>query len=205
MRRVIRAGLQCSVLFLALCTCFALVTTGCSTTTNNGSCDAQGGGNTVSCGQRGNSSSPTASRQSSPPTAPGALTSPPPAASSAPPNGTQLNKYSFDLPNGYWAPLGITAPTRAQLTNQSQLDIQYNGEFYFGSNEQILALPNSSVPTYQACANNTQIENGGVGVAAVRSTAFCVVERGTIAGVEVGSVNNNPAYVVLNVTIWQNT
>lgn len=73
MRRVIRAGLQRSVLFLALCTCFALVTAGCSMTTNNGSCDAQGGGNTVSCGQQGNSSSPTASRQSSPPTAPSTL------------------------------------------------------------------------------------------------------------------------------------
>jgi hypothetical protein len=133
------------------------------------------------------------------------LTSPPPAASSASPNGTQLAKYSFDLPNEYWAPLGLTAPTRAQLTNQSQLDIQYNGELYFRSNEQILALPNSSVPTYPACAHNNQIENGGLGLSAVRGTAFCVVESGTIAGVEVGSVNNNPAYVVLNVTIWQNT
>lgn len=126
-------------------------------------------------------------------------------ASSGPPNGTQLATYSFQLPNGYWAPLGLTAPTRAQLTNQSQLDIQYNGELYFGVNDQVLALPDNSVPTYQACANNNQIENGGLGLNAVRGTAFCVVEGRTIAGVEVGSVNDNPAYVVLNVTIWQYT
>jgi hypothetical protein len=113
--------------------------------------------------------------------------------------------YSFELPNEYWAPLGLTKPTRTQLTNQSQLDIQFNGEFYFGPNDQILALPNSSVLTYQACANNNQILNNGAGLGAFTGTAFCVVERGTIAGVEVSSVNYSPAYVVLNVTIWQNT
>jgi hypothetical protein len=75
-RGLFRAGLKCPVLFLALCTCFALVTTGCSVTTNNGNCDAQGGGNSVSCGQRGNSSSPVSPRQSSPPVAP---STPPPS------------------------------------------------------------------------------------------------------------------------------
>jgi hypothetical protein len=145
-----------------------------------------------------------------PPSAAGTTTAPPvssptPTASSAPPNGTQLASYSFDLPNTYWAALGLTAPTRAQLSNQSPLDIQYNGELYFGTNDQILALPNNSALTYQACANNTQIENGGTGLGAFRGTAFCVVERGTIAGVEVSAVNYSPAYVVLNVTIWQNT
>lgn len=187
------------VLTPILLSCFTLVTAACTSTTNSGNCNALGGNNGVTCIEA------TGTAADSPASSTVLLTSPPPAASSASPNGTQLAKYSFDLPNEYWAPLGLTAPTRARLTNQSQLDIQYNGELYFRSNEQVLALPNSSVPTYPACANNNQIENGGLGLSAVRGTAFCVVESGTIAGVEVSSVNNNPAYVVLNVTIWQNT
>jgi hypothetical protein len=197
MRLKYRLRLQCNLMYPILCIGFVLITVGCSTTNNNGNCDAQGATNSVNCGQPAQLSESSSSQV--------LLTSPPPSASSAPPNGTRLNTYSFQLPNGYWAPLGLTAPTRTQLSNQSQLDIQYNGEFYFGSNDQLLALPNSSIPTYQACANNTQIENGGLGLAAARGAAFCVVERRIIAGVEVGSVNNNPAYVVLNVTIWQNT
>jgi len=186
------------VLIPILLICSTLVTAACTTTTNSGSCNALGGSNGVTCIEA------TGTAVDSPASSTVPLTSPPPAASSASPDGTQLATYSFDLPNGYWAPLGLTAPTSAQLSNQSQLDIQYNGELYFRSNEQIRALPNSSVPTYPACANNTQIENGGLGLSAVRGTAFCVVESGTIARVEVGSVNNDPAYVVLNVTIWQN-
>jgi len=197
MRLRYRSRLQCNLLLGMLCIGIVLITAGCSTTNNSGSCDAQGGANAVNCGQPVQPSKSSSSQV--------LLTPPPPSASSAPPNGTQLATYSFQLPNGYWAPLGLTAPTRAQISNQSQLDIQYNGELYFEANEQVLALPNSSVPTYQACANNNQIVNGGLGLNAARGTAFCVVEGGTIAGVEVGSVNNNPAYVVLNVTIWQNT
>jgi hypothetical protein len=51
-------------LVLALCTCFTQVTAGCSVTNNSGSCDAQGGGNAVSCGQSVNSANPTASARS---------------------------------------------------------------------------------------------------------------------------------------------
>jgi hypothetical protein len=197
--RAYRAGRRLAALAVLL-SCLTAATTGCAVDANNtsntanGNCDGVGASNRPNCAQSQNASSTVLS------------TSAPPAASSAPPNGTQLAPtYSFDLPITYWAPLGLTAPTRAQLSNQSQLDIQYNGELYFGANDQVLALPNSSVPTYQACANNNQIENGGLGLNAVRGTAFCVVEGGTIAGVEVGSVNDNPAYVVLNVTIWQYT
>lgn len=68
MRGLFPAGLKCPVLFLALCTCFALLTAGCSVTTNNGNCDAQGGGNSVSCGQlnkhAGTSSTPIPSASS---------------------------------------------------------------------------------------------------------------------------------------------
>lgn len=199
-----RLRLQCNMVLGMLCIGLALITVGCSTTNNNGNCDAQGGANAVNCSQ--------SVQPSKLPSSQVLLTSPhssassaPSSASPAPPNGTQLAAYFFDLPITYWAPLGLNAPTRAQLTNNSELDIQYNGELYFRANEQVLALPNSSVPTYQACANNNQIVNGGLGLNAARGTAFCVVEGGTIAGVEVGSVNNNPAYVVLNVTIWQNT
>jgi hypothetical protein len=198
MRLGCRLRLQCNLPFGMLCIGFVLITVGCSTTNNSGNCDAQGGANAVNCSQPAQPSKLSSSQV--------LLTSPPSSSLPAPPpNGTQLAAYSFDLPITYWAPLGLTTPTRAQLTNNSELDIQYNGELYFRANEQVLALPNSSVPTYQACANNNQIVNGGLGLNAARGIAFCVVEGGTIAGVEVGSVNNNPAYVVLNVTIWQNT
>ena len=197
MRLRYRLLLQGNLLLGMLCIGSVLTTVGCSTTNNTGNCDAQGGANAVNCVQSAQSSKSSSSQVFS--------TSAPSSASSTPPNGTQLATYSFDLPITYWAPLGLTAPTRAQLTNNSELDIQYNGELYFRANEQVLALPNSSVPTYQACANDNQIVNGGLGLSAARGTAFCVVEGGTIAGVEVGSVDNNPAYVVLDVTIWQNT
>jgi hypothetical protein len=46
------------VLIVTLSACIALASAGCSMTTNNGDCDAQGGSNAVSCAAAGGSESP---------------------------------------------------------------------------------------------------------------------------------------------------
>jgi hypothetical protein len=98
-RGVSHAALRSHVLFLVLCTCFALVTTGCSVTTNSGNCDAQGGGNAVSCGPPVNASSPTA-LAGSPPTdgsSSGGSSPAPVASSSAVVGGSGVVTYIEDL------------------------------------------------------------------------------------------------------------
>jgi hypothetical protein len=90
MSGVPRATLQSHVLALALCACFALASAGCSLTTNNGNCDAQGGGNTVSCGQSGGASSSAALTE--PPATASAIdgSSPAPATGTAPTSRSPL-------------------------------------------------------------------------------------------------------------------
>jgi hypothetical protein len=58
-----RVRVQRSLFLLALCICFALITAGCGTTNNNGSCDAQGGANKVNCIQQIQPSTSAASVQ----------------------------------------------------------------------------------------------------------------------------------------------
>jgi hypothetical protein len=121
------------------------------------------------------------------------------------PNGTQLATYSFELPQPYGAPLSTTAPTRVQISAGSGDDVYYNGDISVGSNDQMLSLPAGSTPTFQACSSDTLI---GGNQSATRGTAFCIVENGTMAGVTVTSVGTSTSgtnYVVLDVTIWQNT
>lgn len=123
-------------------------------------------------------------------------------------NGTQLATYSFDLPIGFSAPLGVSQPTRAQFNPADGGDIGYSGNFStlgVGRGEQQLDL-GGAAPSYQACAADTLIENGAL---PKTGTTFCVVETGQrMAGVTVTSVGTtqtgNP-YVTLDVTLWQNS
>lgn len=77
--------LQCNLLFLILCIGFVLITAGCSTTNNNGSCDAQGAANAVNCGQPVQPSN-LSSSQSPSPSAPDSKQGPPNGSSGLPPS-----------------------------------------------------------------------------------------------------------------------
>ena len=117
-------------------------------------------------------------------------------------NGTQLASYSFQLTNSYWALLGLTAPTQAQIgQGVGSYDIFYYDAFQPGPGEKMLSLPNGSTPTYSACATDRVFVGSA---SATQGTAFCVVETtGRVAGVTVTSVNGSPNYAVLKVTLWQ--
>jgi serine/threonine protein kinase len=147
-----------------------------------------------------NSASDSASSDSAGP----AATAP---ASSGASNGTQLATYSFDLPGGYSAPLGISQPTRSAFNPADGGDIQYNGyaAIFAENNEQILDL-GGTPPTYQGCAADTVIE----GQASPKAgTTFCIAETGhRMAGVtvtSVGTTQTGSSYVSLDVIIWQNS
>ena len=56
-------------------------------------------------------------------------------------NGTLLGSYSFQLTNGYNAPLGPTAPTQSQIAAGGAYDVGYNGDLYAGDNEKMISLP----------------------------------------------------------------
>jgi len=121
------------------------------------------------------------------------------------PNGTELGSYNFDLTNGYGAPLATTAPTRVQISAGTGDDIYYDGAISAQSGDQMLSLPAGSTPTFAACSSDTLI---GGQQSAVRGTTFCIVENGYLAGVSVASIGTSTSgseYLVLDVTIWQNT
>jgi hypothetical protein len=120
-------------------------------------------------------------------------------------NGAQLGAYTFELPQAHGTPLGPTKPSLSQFIDLGPGDILYDGSITPGNSDQLLELPGGSTPTYQACKNNTLIENSAPATA---GTAFCVIETGRIAGVTVSSVGTTQPYdyyIVLNVTVWQNS
>ncbi|MFE3878209.1 hypothetical protein ACFXPX_27910 [Kitasatospora sp. NPDC059146] len=123
--------------------------------------------------------------------------------------GTLRGSYSFQLPALYYAPLGPQKPTQPDIvgaTNSSG-DISWKADqggqqIEAGTSERMLALPNGSTPTYQACSTGTQFITGAP---STPGSVFCILERpGLIAGVQVTSVNeNSPTYVTLQVSVWQ--
>jgi hypothetical protein len=142
--------------------------------------------------------SPTAAPQtSSPAGSPSAA--PVPTVS----NGTQLGTYTFDLTNGYAAPLSDTAPGQTQMVQVNSAgtcDVVYNGGLGTCNQEKIISQPNGSVPTYASCTGGTIFLDG---VSAVQGTSFCIIEtNGRVAGVTVASVGTSSAYVSLKVTVW---
>lgn len=143
----------------------------------------------------------TASGSNSPPLPVRATVS---ASGSAVADGTQLGAYQFNLPGGYYVPLGPTAPKQSQFTIYTSDDLGWDDSAFLitTGGDKLLSLPTGSTPTYQACANATSFiesasDNPG--------TAVCVVEStGRIAGVTVVSAVPNQ-YLVIKVVIWQNS
>jgi hypothetical protein len=147
---------------------------------------------------------------------PGSSDSSSPAASGSPdasgtastvqsaPDGRLLGSYTVDLPSNGVAPLGVKAPTQAQVIAGTNWDVQWsgNGNLYVGNGDTMVSLPDGAKPTYQSCKADTVVINAANGVSRV---AFCVVEgdAGLIAGVKVTAVNSSD--VVLQVQVWSNS
>jgi hypothetical protein len=127
---------------------------------------------------------------------------PSPAAQSTVGNGTLDASYSFKLVNGYSAPLGLTAPTQAQIAASGNYDLYYNGSMEPGSSEKMVELQNGTTPTYSACTANTTFVSGlqpEVGMSA------CIVETsGYMAGVTVTATGTSPYSITVRVTLWKN-
>jgi hypothetical protein len=142
-----------------------------------------------------------------PPTQTGGSAAPTPQSGSASiaANGAQLGSYSFQLTNGYTAPLGPTAPTQSQIlaaTSDGSYDISFNGEVTPGDNEKMISLPEGSTPTYSACTSGTVFEQYATPLA--QGTVFCVTETtGDVAGVTITSVGGSPLSSVFKVTLWK--
>ncbi len=119
-------------------------------------------------------------------------------------NGTQLGSYQFDLPGGYYVPLGPTAPKQSQFTIYTSGDLGWDDSAFLvtSGGDKLLGLPTGSTPTYQACTNKTSFiesasDNPG--------TAVCVVEStGRIVGVTIVSAVPNQS-LVIEAVIWQNS
>ncbi|MFC5031285.1 hypothetical protein C8250_039310 [Streptomyces sp. So13.3] len=141
-----------------------------------------------------------------PPTTPG----PDPTTSSpeSPPastNGTVLGSYSVNLGFGHSIPLGPTKPTQSQFSTTGLGDLGTAAPadhlvFVPINGDKMLSLPAGSTPNYEACASNTVFANQAD---SAPGTSFCLIENGRMAGVTISSAQ--PAYVVLNVTVWANT
>jgi hypothetical protein len=128
----------------------------------------------------------------------------PHASQNGPSNGAVLGSYTVDLPAGYSIPLGASKPTQSQFDSSEQNgDLNDNGGYYepLGS-DQMVQLPNGSTLTYRACTSSTAF-TGGITVSTT-GVAFCVLENGKIAGVEVVSESSLTSDYILQVIVWRN-
>ncbi len=119
-------------------------------------------------------------------------------------DGTQLAAYSFQLTDGYGAPLGPAAPTQSQMVSVNSggsYDISYNGNIAAGSDEKMISLPNGATPTYSSCTTGTAFIQGAT---PDKGTAFCIIEtNGQVAGVVISGLNSSPSTASFEVTVWK--
>jgi hypothetical protein len=105
-----RTGCTSQPVLVTLQACLALVTGGCSLTSENGNCDAQGGSNPVTCTQSENG----AGESTAPTTAPG-KSGQPPASSGGASDGVLLGSYNISLLPNYNVFLSLTKPEFSQF------------------------------------------------------------------------------------------
>lgn len=128
-----------------------------------------------------------------------------PESTPASTNGTVLGSYSVNLGFGHSIPLGPTKPTQSQFSTTGLGDLGTAAPadhlvFVPINGDKMLSLPAGSTPNYAACASNTVFATQAD---SAPGTSFCLIENGRMAGVTITSAQ--PAYVVLNVTVWSNT
>lgn len=124
----------------------------------------------------------------------------------AQPNGAVLGSYTVELPGFYSIPLDPSKPTQSQFdSNEQNGDLDDNcsssGCYQPLNGDRMVELQNGATPTYDACTSNTGFTGG---VVASQGTAFCVLENGKVAGVEVVSQSSTTSDYVLKVTVWRN-
>jgi hypothetical protein len=137
------------------------------------------------------------------PSAPQSVSPPAPRPAAAVANGVHLGSYSIDLAAGYAVPLGPTRPT------QSEYSATGNGDLYkvfsrldTGRNDQMVILPDGVTPTYQKCANATNLTTE---VIPTVGTSFCLIETtGLIAGAEVTALGSS-GDAIIAITIWKHS
>jgi hypothetical protein len=120
-------------------------------------------------------------------------------------NGSMLGTYEVDLPSGYSIPLGASKPTQSQFDSSEQngdLDDTWAPSYDELGSDKMVQLPNGTTPTYQGCINSTAFTNGISGGSL--GVAFCILENGKIAGVEVVSQSSTSSDYILQVTVWRN-
>jgi hypothetical protein len=122
-----------------------------------------------------------------------------------PSNGSELGSYIVDLPQEYSIPLGASKPTQSQFDSSEQngdLDYQITGTYRPLGNDKMVQLPSGTMPTDQACTSSTAftsyIIGGNLGI------AFCILENGKIAGIQVVSQSSTTSDYFLRVTVWRN-
>jgi hypothetical protein len=148
---------------------------------------------------------PASAAASAPASAAGGSATPVPSGPGATTgDGAPLGTYSFQLTNGYGAPLGPAAPTQPQMVavnSGGAFDIMYNGDIGAGSDEKMVNLPNGATPTYSACTTGTAFIEGAT---PDKGTAFCIIEtNGQMAGVVVSGLASSPATASFKVTVWK--
>ena len=119
-------------------------------------------------------------------------------------DGMVLGSYSVDLPTGYSIPLGASKPTQSQFDSSEQngdLDDTWAPSYDELGSDKMVQLPNGTTPTYQGCINSTAFTNGISGGSL--GVAFCILENGKIAGVEVVSQSSTTSDYILQVTVWR--
>jgi hypothetical protein len=119
-------------------------------------------------------------------------------------NGSMLGTYKVELPLGYSIPLGASKPTQSQFDSSElsgDLDATYFPTYREMGSDEMVQLPDGTTPTYRGCINSTAFTNsitgGSLGV------AFCIIENGKIAGVEVVSQSSTTSDYILQVTVWR--
>src|ERR1700730_18187470 len=123
-------------------------------------------------------------------------------------NGSTLGSYTVDLPSGYSIPLGGSKPTQSQFDSSGQngdlSDVNYSGTDTYQElgSDRMVQLQDGTTPTYQACTSSTAFTNGISGDSL--RVAFCILENGKIAGVEVASQSSTTSDYILQVSVWRN-
>lgn len=190
-------------MLVTLLACVALMAGGCSLTSNNGNCDAQGGSNPVTCTQSGNG----AGHSDAPTTAP-SNSGRASASSDGASDGVLLGSYSISLLPNYNVFLSPTKPRFSQFVpagdecdSGNLCATINNGPFAANSGSTILGLQGGSTPTYHICKNAEPAPE----VPDTAEASFCIAETGLMVGVTVTAVSSTSPYSSeLHIVVWRN-
>lgn len=198
-----RTGCTSQPVLITLLACLALVIAGCSLTSDNGNCDAQGGSNPVTCTQSENGAGDSAAPTSAPGKSGQASVS-----SGGASDGVLLGSYNISLLPNYNVFLSSTKPRFSQFVpagdecdSGNLCATINNGPFVANSGSTMLGIQGGSTPTYHICKNAEPAPE----VPDTAETSFCIAETGLMVGVTVTSVSSTSPYSSgLHIVVWRN-